>query len=67
MPIQFGNRDDFLQKILDRIAPSEPIVTRETKEQAAVGYMDWRERLRSTEEMLQKLSDSYPFSWHGNQ
>jgi|GraSoiStandDraft_9_1057307.scaffolds.fasta_scaffold2324690_1 hypothetical protein len=66
MPAHFGNSDDYLNKILDQIAPVEPIIPVEMKAAAAIGFMDWKERLRTTEELLQKLSDGYPFTWHGN-
>ena len=65
MPVHFGNSDNFLNKILDQVVPAEPIIPAEMQEEAAAGYMDWKERLRTTEEMLQKLSTGYPFTWHG--
>jgi hypothetical protein len=66
MPAHFGNSDDYLKKILDQIAPVEPIIPVELKAVAAIGFMDWKERLQTIEELLQKLSDGYPFTWHGN-
>jgi hypothetical protein len=62
MPDQFRNSDHFLKKILNQIAPVEPIIPIEMKAAAAIGFMDWKERLRTTEELLQKLSDGYPFT-----
>jgi phage baseplate assembly protein W len=62
MPNHFRNSDDFLKKILDQIAPVEPIIPVEMKAAAAIAFMDWKERLRTTEELLQKLSDGYPFT-----
>jgi hypothetical protein len=62
MPNHFRNSDDYLKKILDQIAPVEPIIPIEMKAAAAIGFMDWKERLRTTEELLQKLSDGYPFT-----
>jgi hypothetical protein len=66
MPDRFGNSDDSLKKILDQIAPVEPIIPVEMKAAAAIGFMDWKERLRTTEELLQKLSDGYPVTSHGD-
>jgi hypothetical protein len=65
MPVHFGNSDEFL-KVLGQTAPVEPVIPVEMREEAAIGPMDWKERLRTTEEMLQKLSNGYPFTWHGN-
>jgi hypothetical protein len=62
MSDQFRSSDDYLKKILDQIAPVEPIIPVEMKAAAAIGFMDWKERLRTTEELLQKLSDGYPFT-----
>jgi len=57
-----GMSNDYLNKILHRVLPLEPIIPGEMKAAAAIGFMDWKERLRSTEQMLQKLSDGYPFA-----
>jgi hypothetical protein len=64
MPVHFGNSEDALKKILDHLEPAGPIV--ELSKEPAPGLMDWRERLRTTEEELQRLSAVYPFTWHGH-
>jgi len=61
MPVQFGNRNDALEELLDRIAPVEPVIPVEAKAAASLGCTSWGERLRTTEELLQKLSEAYPF------
>jgi hypothetical protein len=68
MPVHSGNSEDCLRKILDQIVPDEPMIGPpvEPIKEPTPGYIDWQERLRTTEEMLQKLSNVYPFAWHGD-
>jgi hypothetical protein len=68
MPVQFGNSDDYRRKMLDQVEPGAPIIGPpvEVIKEPVPGFMDWAERLRTTEEMLQRLSLDYPFTWHGD-
>ena len=64
MPVHFGYPDDFMGKVIAPVVPAAPITPLMIGEEAAIGSIDWTERLRTTAELLQKLSDSYPFTWH---
>ena len=50
--------------ILDRLEPAGPIIAPPIER--IDKHMDWQERLRTTEEILQRLSTGYPFTWHGD-
>jgi len=60
MPLQLINSDDCPKETLVRPGSVGPIVSREVIERPAPGSMNWEERLRTTAEMLQKLSGGYP-------
>ncbi len=68
MPVQSGQPDDVLRKILDQIEPGEPVIVPPIKviKEPPAGFMSWEERLRTTEDTLQKLSTGYPFTWHSS-
>jgi hypothetical protein len=68
MPVPLTKPNEALQRILDQLPSVEPIVLpRVPVVKAAAGAaMPWAERLRSTEEQLQLLSNAYPFTSHGD-
>ena len=68
MPLPPRNPNDDPRMNLDPMGPGAPIVAPHggLTEESDPACGDWRERLRTTTELLQKLSDVYPFTWHGN-
>ena len=66
MPIQFGSPDDCTKEALVRSGSVRPIVSQEVIGGTAPGFMDWEERLRTTAEMLRRLSGGYPLAWNGD-
>jgi hypothetical protein len=68
MPDPFTRPNEALQRILDQLPAVEPVVVPPVlvlKEATGV-TMPWAQRLRTTEEQLQLLSNAYPFTWHGD-
>jgi hypothetical protein len=67
MPVPLGIPEDSLQEIIDGLEPVGPSIAPpvEPIKDAAPGSTGWRDRLRTTEAELQRLSNGYPFTWHG--
>jgi hypothetical protein len=65
MLFPLGSPDDRTNEALARSESVGPIVPRGVIGATASGFMDWEERLRTTAEMLQRLSGGYPPAWDG--
>jgi hypothetical protein len=64
MPVPFTSSNEALRRILDQLPAALPVVVpcAPVRKEAAGLTMPWAERLRTTEELLQLLSDAYPFT-----